>query len=226
VSSVYYQRVFASGLRNLKELQHFDVAVALKLCLDNKDNLVHDIVCAAKEVIVLSMRELQPEKGESKDDTRTATTRTKHETMTQQRAEGTPTASCGSTTSTSNQIDHRGEGNNVGRMRWHEQWMEGGTTIERFHGFIDRVLENLDQNHPGRSFVFTMDNLSAHRNPLVTNRILNAGDRYVFRASYWPVDGAVEYVFNALQSKLRIYFNRLETMDDLRNRINLTVGGI
>jgi len=26
------------------------------------------------------------------------------------------------------------------------------------------------------------------------------------------VDGAVEYVFNSIQSKLRIYFNRLETM--------------
>jgi hypothetical protein len=71
-----------------------------------------------------------------------------------------------------------------------------------------------------------MDNLRAHRNPLVTNRILNAGHRYVFHAPYWPVDGAVGYVFNAIQSKLRIYFNRLETMEDLRNRINLTVGGI
>ena len=78
----------------------------------------------------------------------------------------------------------------------------------------------------GRSFVFTMDNLSAHRNPLVTNRILNAGHRYVFCAPYWPVNGAVEYVFSAIQSKLRIYFNRLETIGNLRNRINLTVGGI
>jgi hypothetical protein len=50
-----------------------------------------------------------------------------------------------------------------------------------------------------------------------------AGHIYVFHAPYWPVDGAVEYVFNAIQLKLRIYFNRLETMDDLRNRINLTL---
>jgi hypothetical protein len=77
VSSVYYQRVFASGLRNLEELRHFDVAVALKLCFDFKDDLVHDIV-SAEEVIVPLMRELQPEKGESKDDTRTGTRRTKH----------------------------------------------------------------------------------------------------------------------------------------------------
>ena len=98
--------------------------------------------------------------------------------------------------------------------------------VQGLYNFIDHIIDDLDQNHPGRSFVFTMDNLSAHKNPLVTNRILMAGHRYVFRAPYWPVDGAVEYVFNAIQSKLRIYFNRLETMDDLRNRINLTVGGI
>ena len=87
-------------------------------------------------------------------------------------------------------------GDNVGRMHWHEQWMERGTTIERFYDFIDHIIDDLDQNHPGRSFVFTMDNLSAHKNPLVTNRILMAGHRYVFCAPYWPVDGAVEYVFN------------------------------
>ena len=76
------------------------------------------------------------------------------------------------------------------------------------------------------SFDFTMDNLSTHKNPSVVNQILNAGHSYVFHAPYWPVDRAVEYVFNAIQSKLRIYFNHLETMDNLRNRINLTVGGI
>jgi hypothetical protein len=53
--------------------------------------------------------------------------------------------------------------------------MERGTTIEKFYGFIDHILDNLDQNHPGRVFLFTMDNLSIHRNPLVMNRILNAG---------------------------------------------------
>jgi hypothetical protein len=56
-------------------------------------------------------------------------------------------------------------GDDVGRMRWHEQWMDGGTTIERFYDFIDHLLDDLAQNHPGRSFVFTMDNLSSHKNP-------------------------------------------------------------
>ena len=117
-------------------------------------------------------------------------------------------------------------GDDVGRMRWHEQWMDGGTTIERFYDFIDHLLDDLAQNHPGRSFVFTMDNLSSHKKTLILNALLNSGHRYVFRAPYWPVNGAVEYVFNTVQSKLRIFFNRLVTMDDLRNCINLTVGGI
>jgi hypothetical protein len=56
--------------------------------------------------------------------------------------------------------------------------------------------------------------------------MLMAGYRYVFCPPYWPFDGAVEYVFNAIQSKLRIFFNCLATMDDLRNCINLMVGGI
>jgi hypothetical protein len=112
-------------------------------------------------------------------------------------------------------------GDNVGPMNWHKQWMEGGTTIERFYESIDCMLDDLAQNHPGRLFVSTMNNLSAHKNPLVTNRILNSVRRYVFHAPYWPVDGAIENIFNAIQSKLRINFNPLETMDNLRNCINL-----
>ena len=65
-------------------------------------------------------------------------------------------------------------GDDVNRMRWHEQWMEGGTSIERFHTFIERVLDNLDIDFPNYSFVFTMHNLTSHKNPLITDAILNA----------------------------------------------------
>jgi len=121
-------------------------------------------------------------------------------------------------------------GDDATPMCWSKQWMEGGTTIERFHTFIERILDDLDQMFPQRSFVFvfTLDNLAAHKNPLITNAILNAGHRYVFRAPYWPVDGAVEaveYVFNTIQTQLRIYFNQINDMADLRNRINLIVRG-
>ncbi len=60
-------------------------------------------------------------------------------------------------------------GDNVGRMRWHKQWMGGGTTIKRFFGFIDAIMNDIELNHPGRLFVITMDNLNAHKNLLVKN---------------------------------------------------------
>jgi hypothetical protein len=41
---------------------------------------------------------------------------------------------------------------NVGRMRWHEQWMEVGTTIERFYGFIDHILDGIRIIWAGCSF--------------------------------------------------------------------------
>jgi hypothetical protein len=34
-------------------------------------------------------------------------------------------------------------GDNVRRMRWHEQWMDGGTTIERFFGIIDAIMNDI-----------------------------------------------------------------------------------
>ena len=115
-------------------------------------------------------------------------------------------------------------GDDVGRMRWHKQLMDGGTTIERVYDFIYHLLNDFAQNlladHLCSQWI-----ISACTKTLILNALLNSGHRYVFRAPFWPVDGAVEYVFNSIQSKLRIYFNRLETMDNLRNRINLAVGG-
>lgn len=113
-------------------------------------------------------------------------------------------------------------------MRWHEIWLDGGTTIIRFHDFIRRILDEIaaDQRLAGRTFTFTMDNLNSHKNPLILNMIHAAGHNYVFRAPYWPVDGAVEYVFNTVQTRLQSYFNQLTNMEALRNRINLIIGTI
>jgi hypothetical protein len=118
-------------------------------------------------------------------------------------------------------------GDNVNVMRWTEVWMDGGTTIERFYDFIRRILDDLA--HPrfvGRTFTFTMDNLNSHKNPIILNMIHTAGHQFVFRAPYWPTDGAVEYVFNTVQTRLKVFLNQLTTMDELRNRINLIIGTI
>ena len=108
-------------------------------------------------------------------------------------------------------------------MRWHDVWMNGGTTIAKFADFIQLILDDLALRHPGRVFCFTMDNLNSHKNPIVLNKIINAGHQYAFRAPYWPVDGAIEYVFNTIQTRLQAYFNRLVDMAALQNRINLII---
>ncbi len=68
-------------------------------------------------------------------------------------------------------------GDDVGRMHWHEQWMDRCTTIKRFYGFIDIIMKDIELNHPGRSFVITMENLNSDKNPLVTSNILMVGSR-------------------------------------------------
>jgi hypothetical protein len=117
-------------------------------------------------------------------------------------------------------------GDDVNVMRWHEIWMMGGTTITRFYDFIRRILDDLAVQFPGRRFCFTMDNLNSHKNPIILNMLHNAGHLYVFRAPYWPTDGAVEYVFNTVQTRLKVHLNKLTTMEELRNRVNLIVGTI
>ena len=110
--------------------------------------------------------------------------------------------------------------------RWSKLWTNGGTTGLRFLEFIEEINADLDVRYPGRSFVFTMDNLNSHKHPLVLHSILNAGHRYAFRAPYWLVDGSIEYVFNTIQTHLQVFCHRLHTMEDLENRINLIIGSI
>ena len=91
-------------------------------------------------------------------------------------------------------------GDNANCMRWIEIWMNGGTTTIRFYDFIKKISIDLDANFPGQSFLFTMGNLKVHKNPIILSILHNIGHRYVFCAPYWPVNGAVEYVFNTVQT--------------------------
>ena len=83
-------------------------------------------------------------------------------------------------------------------MRWQQNWIGEGTTVERFVGFIEHIINELEQRHPGQSFVFKMGIFNVHHNAGVVNLILDSGHRLVSRAPHWAVDGAIEYVFNKL----------------------------
>jgi len=78
--------------------------------------------------------------------------------------------------------------------------------------FIERIIDQLAIDWPGRSFCFTMDNLNIHHNPVLMQMIASRGHRYLFRAPYWSVDGQMEYVFNTIHTLLLQYFR---TIDDL-----------
>jgi hypothetical protein len=88
---------------------------------------------------------------------------------------------------------------NVGQQ-WFECWEHGGTTIDKFVDFIELILDYLRQIFQGQKFIFTMDNLNVHKNPMVVAMIAAEGHGIVFRAPYWPVDGVIEYVFNIIHT--------------------------
>ena len=117
-------------------------------------------------------------------------------------------------------------GDNNDPMRFSHLWTGEGTTLLIYYNFMRSIIDELERRHPGRSFCFTKDNLNVHKNPIIMDLISNAGHRVVFRAPYYAVDGAIEYVFNTLQTNLMVEYNNLHSLDDLRNTVNLIIGAI
>ena len=103
--------------------------------------------------------------------------------------------------------------------RWHEIWSCSGTTISKFVAIIRRIISDIGPGTVSRRRCFTFDNLSAHLHPQVMAVIYQAGHRVVPRAPYWPVDGAIEYVFNTLQVLLCVNLREIKDNDDLINHI-------
>ena len=114
-------------------------------------------------------------------------------------------------------------GNPDNPERWFELWNNGGTTIVCFYEFIRRILDDLGPGAENQRYCFTMDNLDAHVNPAIQAMIINAGHRIVYRAPYYPVDGAIEYVFNAIQCTLRINLREISDTDDFTNHLRLII---
>lgn len=99
--------------------------------------------------------------------------------------------------------------------RWRDFWQIGGTTEERFYGFIEGILNELPHGDLGRRYCFTMDNLSSHHSAAVAALIHLHGHRLAFRAPYYPIDGPIEYVFNTIQCRLRNRLAKIRSHQDL-----------
>ena len=114
-------------------------------------------------------------------------------------------------------------GCDVHPARWVETWTGEGTTIYRYHQFITNLLDELDVMFPGRSFCFTKDNLNTHKNPHIINLIEERGHLVVFRAPYWAVDGAIEYVFNTVHSLIDVRHNNIGNVNELEVLLRDTI---
>ena len=110
-------------------------------------------------------------------------------------------------------------GDDDGR-RWHYTWEEGGCSNQLFINFIEHVLNSLPHGDLGRRYCITMDNLNSHLNPQVMALIADHGHRVCLRAPYYPIDGAIEYVFNTLQTRLRLRMPYVVCAQTLKRELN------
>ena len=99
--------------------------------------------------------------------------------------------------------------------RWSHTWVDGGTTVARMLAFVQQILDDIGPANHGNFFVFTMDNLNAHKNQAVVALIHAYGHGVVYRAPYWAVDAAIEFVFNSLQAYLRAELHQIRNGNDL-----------
>ena len=99
--------------------------------------------------------------------------------------------------------------------RWADIWLEGGTTVDKMLEFVDNILEDIGHANEENFFVFPMDNLNSHKNVGVIALIHLYGHGVVYRAPYWPVDGAIEFIFNTIQSLMRGRAYEIYNEDDL-----------
>ncbi len=107
---------------------------------------------------------------------------------------------------------------------FHRYYTKGNTDLWRFYSFIDDFGCWLAANQPGRQFLFTMVNLNLHRSPTLTNLIHLHGRQIIYRTSYWFCDGAIEYVFNTIQTKLQMDLEAVDSIHRLVNKINGIMG--
>ena len=101
-----------------------------------------------------------------------------------------------------------------------------GPSALDFLEFVERILGDIGPGTAQRRRCFTFDNLTAHTNQAVVYAILAAGHRVVFRAPYYPVDGAIEYVFNSIQQQLTYRVHDILTEVDLEDGVRAIIGAM
>ena len=109
---------------------------------------------------------------------------------------------------------------------WVDINQKGGTTVRDCYLFILYILNSIGEGTPQRRRLFTMDNLMAHKDPAILQLIHAWGHRVCFRAPYYPVDGAIEYVFNTVQQDITIRLHQIKNGADLYRELRDSISGI
>ena len=110
--------------------------------------------------------------------------------------------------------------------RWVDFARKAGTTAIDFYDYIMTIINDIGPGTAVRRRCFTFDNLTAHHNPAVVWAILAAGHRIAFRAPYYPVDGAIEYVFNSIQQQLTYRMHEITDYAELEQAVQDIIGGM
>ena len=107
-----------------------------------------------------------------------------------------------------------------GQHDWYAEFMKRpGTDIVVFANFVQRLINMIGPGADGNRQCFTFDNLTAHKHPVVLQMILNVGHWFALRAPYYPINGSIEYVFNALQKKLTTDMHEIQNNADLQTHV-------
>ena len=93
--------------------------------------------------------------------------------------------------------------------RWVDFEKRGGASAYDFLQFILRILDDIGPGTSARRRCFTMDNLVTHKHPAVLYAIFAARHWVVFRAPYYLVDRAIEYVFNSIHHQLTYHVHNI-----------------
>ena len=82
--------------------------------------------------------------------------------------------------------------------------------------FVCKIIKDLKNlGLPGMRFYFLMDNLTSRQNQQMDALIIGAACQLVFKAPYYPIDGSIEYLFNTIQSILRVFNARINDRSSL-----------
>ena len=113
-----------------------------------------------------------------------------------------------------------------GHFSFHKCYTKGGADLLRFFDFMLELCDWLAVNHPGRQFLFTMDNLNIHKPLMIIHLIYSRGHRVLFHALYWSCNGSIEYVFDTLQTRLQLDHICVDDEFALVNKINNIIRSI